>query len=520
MNPSRTWTGIALVTYAAFLGLLLVFVPPMIVENYEAVSKAGGPWVYLYFGAVTAGAAILLVVSALTMFKLWSRSHRKALRKHERNQSPSQLTPAQQDTEINENLQQVHELAANATQSADWQGELSPLVDRLEEKRESQNLEIVAFGSISSGKSSVLNLLAGREVFKTDARGGTTTQRNEIPWPTQDKVTLVDTPGLGEIEGEAHIHVAANAAKDADLVLVVVDGPLREHEFQLIAILTQMEKRFFVVVNKADWFREDDRKKLMNQISQQIGSSVVAEDIVAVRAQPAESIRVRILPDGRTEEEKIQLEPDITALASRMMAVVESSGQTLLMANMLMQSRGLVDQAKQRAKDAIEARAWQIVERHMWSAGGAAAISPLPLIDLAAGCAISTKMVIDLAHVYGQQIDLEIATNLLGQLGKNLISILGTSIATPAIAAGVASLLKTVPGAGTIAGGLLQGIVQALVTRWIGAIFIEWFSKEMNEPEGGLAGIARRQWEKMTTPQELRKLVVAARAHLKDSGDQ
>ena len=42
----------------------------------------------------------------------------------------------------------------------------------------------------------------------------------------------------------------------------------------------------------------------------------------------------------------------------------------------------------------------------MWGAGGAAALSPFPLLDLAAGCAISTKMVVELAKVYRQDVDL------------------------------------------------------------------------------------------------------------------
>ena len=53
-------------------------------------------------------------------------------------------------------------------------------------------------------------------------------------------------------------------------------------------------------------------------------------------------------------------------------------------------------------------------------AGGAAALSPFPVLDLAAGCAISTKLVVELAKVYRQEIDLNAAVALLGQLGKNL----------------------------------------------------------------------------------------------------
>jgi uncharacterized protein (DUF697 family) len=181
------------------------------------------------------------------------------------------------------------------------------------------------------------------------------------------------------------------------------------------------------------------------------------------------------------------------------------------LANLLLQSRGLYDDARKRVEAALDKRAWEIVDRYMWGAGGAAALSPLPIVDLAAGGAISIKMVVELARVYRQEMDLEAAVNLVGQLGKNLIGILGVSAATPAVTSAVASLLKTVPGAGTIAGGALQGLVQAVITRWIGAVFIVYFKNEMQQPEGGLASLARREWHRVTRADELRKLLKSAR---------
>ena len=206
--------------------------------------------------------------------------------------------------------------------------------------------------------------------------------------------------------------------------------------------------------------------------------------------------------------------PDISMLADRMLKVIRRDGHELLLANLLLQSRGLVESARARVESALDQRAWELVDRYMWGAGGAAALSPLPLLDLAAGSAVSVKMVLALAKVYHQDVDIEVAINLLGQLGKNLLSILGVSAATPAVTSAVASLLKTVPGAGTIAGGVLQGIVQALITRWIGAIFICYFKNEMQQPEGGMAGLARREWQKVTTAAELKKLLQSARKHL------
>lgn len=184
------------------------------------------------------------------------------------------------------------------------------------------------------------------------------------------------------------------------------------------------------------------------------------------------------------------------------------------MANLLLQSRGLVEQARQQVKESLDQQAWRIVDKYMWGAASAAALSPFPLVDIAAGCAISTKMVIDLGRVYRQEIDIEAAVSLLAQLGKNLVGMAGVGLATPAVASAVGSMLKTVPGAGTIAGGLLQGAVQALLTRWIGAVFISYFGDEMQRPDEGLSGIARREWQRLTSVSELRKLVQTARQRL------
>jgi uncharacterized protein (DUF697 family) len=147
----------------------------------------------------------------------------------------------------------------------------------------------------------------------------------------------------------------------------------------------------------------------------------------------------------------------------------------------------------------------------MWAAGGIAAVIPFPVVDLAAGVAVSTKMILELAEVYQQTVDLDTARRWLGEMGKNLVGILGANVAAPAVVSIVGSMIKTVPVAGTIAGGLLQGIVQALLTKWIGAVFTEYFRNEMRTPEGGLAGLARQQWALVTSKDELRRLIQTAR---------
>lgn len=123
-------------------------------------------------------------------------------------------------------------------------------------------------------------------------------------------------------------------------------------------------------------------------------------------------------------------------------------------------------------------------------------------------------MILELADVYQQKLDLDSAKKWLGQMGKVMLGSLGVQGPSVALGALTASLLKTVPFAGQFAGGMLQGVVQALITKWVGSVFIEYFRNEMQLPEGGLAALARRQWEQLTTADELRKLIATAREKL------
>ena len=518
MNLGKSFTGILVLILMAVIGIGLLYLPNMILDYYEKANALGSVWGTVYLIVIAVGGSLLLGSTGWTLWKLWGRSVAKKLRRQRRNRNPSELSRDQKRREIEENLETIGQLR-DGDGNLILQSEIDPLVRELDSKRESQTLEIVAFGTISSGKSSILNLLAGREVFQTDVRGGTTITRNEIPWPGDDKVYLVDTPGLGEVDGEQHVMIAAESAKDADLIIVVVDGPLRESEFTLLEKLGQMEKRVVICLNKSDWYSDEDREKLIGQINTQTKQFVQDFDVVAVQANVGFRTRKRVLADGTETEEKVEIPADIDPLAARMVQVVKRDGKDLLMANLLLQSRGLVEKARDKVKQSIDDRAWRLVDKYMWGAGGLAAVSPWPVVDLVAGCAVSTKMIVDLAEVYQQKVDLETAGKWLGEMAKNLVGVVGATGATVGVTAVVSSLVKTVPFAGTIAGGVLQGAVQALITKWIGATFIEYFRNEMQTPEGGLAGIARRKWEELTSANELRKLVAAARDKMRGADE-
>ncbi len=519
MSQSRTTTGVFLIILLAVIGYVLITLPTGIIEQYHHAYQIS-PWIaYVYAGIVGFGSLLLASLLLAILLNIWKNTRQKSASRARRNLDPGEMSSREQESEFSDNLAAGRDFANAWRVTPELKAEIAAAVAELEAKRESQRIEIVAFGTISSGKSSLLNALAGRDVFRTNVVGGTTTTRSEIPWPAGDKVVLIDTPGLGEVRGESRAAEAAEAAKNADLVLFVVDGPLKSYESELLEALAAMGKRIVVCLNKEDWYDAPQRDELLKQLSEQIAPAVRPADVVAVRSRPTKRRRVHVLSDGSEQQEEVAVEPDIGPLAKRMMSIVERDGRQLLLGNLLLQSRGLVDEAKERVLAALDERADELISKYMWAAGGAAAVNPFPLLDLAGGSVITVKMVLDLANVYGQKIDADTIVTLLAQLGKNLVAMVGATAAAPALGAAIGSVLKTVPGIGTIAGGVVQGLVQAVVTRWIGRIFCQYFRREMQPPPGGLAELARHEWADITRPEQLKKLIQMGRDRLTQRQD-
>ncbi len=364
MTANRRTSILLFLAALAGGGLLFRWLVPAVFVEYEQASRLNPVWGYVYLAVVVISGAAFVALIAWGAWTLAANSRWKVRRAAAEARTPSQMSRREQEQEIHTHLAEGRTLAADTSMSAEIREPIRRSLDTLETKLEQQTLEIVAFGTVSSGKSSLLNTLAGREAFRTDARAGTTVTRTEISWPGVDQVTLVDTPGLAEIQGASREQLAKSAARDADLVLFVTDGPLKDFEFSFVENLAAMEKRTLICLNKEDWYTPDDRDRLLGQIVEQVERIVPRENVIALRARPTARLRTRVLADGSQSEESVEVEADIGPLAERMRArLVARDGRDLLLANLLLQSRGLVAEAKAQMRTELDARAAQIVDR-------------------------------------------------------------------------------------------------------------------------------------------------------------
>ena len=501
-----------LVAVAAAAAVFRWLVPTLIAE-YDQVERFSPTWAYVYLAVVAIGGAAFSILVGWSLWALAANTRAKIVRRCSTSRNPSQMSAAEQRAEIAERLSEGRTLVNDDTLAVDLRQPIRRSLDALETKLDREALEIVAFGTVSSGKSSLLNALAGRDVFRTDVQAGTTVARNEIPWPGADRVTLVDTPGLAEIGGSQREELAQHAARDADLVLFVTDGPLKDFEFAFIEQLAAMEKRVLVCLNKEDWYRADDRDLLVEQIAGQVAEWVPRENVIALCARPAtrranaRSARWharRRVGRGRARHPRLGRahaggrgpRRPRSAVGQSALAIAGPGGRSQGPRAHRARHACRGDRRSLRLAGRRRRRAQPVAgrrhRRRAWH-------------HLAHGRAIG-------ARLSAEDGFLDTAGQLIGQLGKQLVSIAGANVAAPLTASALASLLKTVPGVGTIAGGALQGLVQVLVTRWIGGVFIEYFRGEMCLPAAGWASLARAQWDRVTKPAELSNMVRAGLA--------
>ncbi len=113
-------------------------------------------------------------------------------------------------------------------------------------------------------------------------------------------------------------------------------------------------------------------------------------------------------------------------------------------------------------------KAEKIVRGHvLWSLG--AGLMPVPLFDIAAVTAIQIDMLKQLAYLYG--------ADYSKSKGKTFVSALtGSTFAKIG-----ASLVKTIPGIGTVIGGLSMSVLSGASTYAVGQVAISHF-----EAGGGL----------------------------------
>ena len=362
------------------------------------------------------------------------------------------------------------------------------------------HFRIVIFGTGSAGKTSVINALLGSKVGKTAATIGTTIARQEYAYQGSDfslsslvamhgetkvkrQISLLDTPGVQEMGamGQQRELEALKLAHNADLMIFVTAGDLTNTEYRELDRLAGLGKRVILAFNKTDLYLPSDRESVLSQLKERTKKFLAETDIVAIAAQPSPlKVRQYASPDDSVNSAAIQewweeLPPDVSALKKRIEAILSNEWEDLLLRNTHLQIESLLQEINSAINQERRQDAVTTINRYQLIAATTVFANPIPVIDLLAGAAINTQMLIDLAKIYERPLSLKQAQHFTMTLSQQLLQLGCIEIATSAIA----SFFKLNALTYAISGSM-QAVTAAYLTHIGGISFVEYLEQQPN----------------------------------------
>ncbi|WP_338752226.1 GTPase [Bacillus sp. FJAT-52991] len=267
-----------------------------------------------------------------------------------------------------------------------------------------QDLLIALVGEVNAGKSSTINKIIGKDVAKTNPQPGETISIDPYNLAGLEKIKLMDTPGLNDPHDENPKKTEAFIGQ-ADIILFftnaagTVFSDSEKAKFQEIAAHNE---NILIVLNKID--AAEDIENLVEFIKQHAGSQY---DVVPISSKTGQNIDV---------------------LKDRILELLEKKGKDILFA------KSLQDKS-------TTAKRW--INAAGVSAGVIGA-SPIPGSDVVPLTALQVGLTLKLATLYDKP--------LTKKAAKDLIIVTATKTAGQTA---YRQIVKFVPGAGSIAGGLV-----------------------------------------------------------------
>ncbi|MBX3725440.1 MAG: GTP-binding protein [Xanthomonadales bacterium] len=348
--------------------------------------------------------------------------------------------------------------------------EVETLLGRLERG----DLHIAVFGRVSVGKSALLNALAGRALFEVGVLHGTTTVHSLADWRESGagKVVLVDTPGIDELDGDAREQLAFEVAGRADLLMFVVEGDPVRVEREALDRLLALQRPLLLVLNKADRFPPETRARLLTRLRELAGPTLPAENVIAVAALPAPLARIERDARGGERRHAQAREPEIAALQSRLLEILEREGRSLAALNAGLFAGQLVEQVAQRVAALRRDQAARVIRGYCLAKGVTVALNPVPVADLVAAAGLDIALVVHLGRVYGQPLSRREAGRVIATIAAQLAGLmaglwainLGAS-ALKAVSAGLSTAVTA--GAQGALGWYATLVVGRVVERWL-----------------------------------------------------
>ncbi|HEY9845224.1 MAG TPA: DUF697 domain-containing protein, partial [Candidatus Caenarcaniphilales bacterium] len=323
----------------------------------------------------------------------------------------------------------------------------------------------------------------GREELRVGVAGGSTVgktsliQTLESTWVAQLQrgCALIELP-IPVGAAEPMEAVAPEGVPGSDLVLFVIQADITQPEYQSLSACLK-SKRTLLVFNKQDQYLPTQRPVVLKQLQEHLQELITAPDILAIATRP-HPVKVRQhQADGTTREWVDTPQPQIETLAERLNQLVVQEAAQLILQTTFQEALALQAEARGALNQVRRERALPLIEQFQWIAGATAFANPFPSLDLLAGAAISSQMVLDLSALYQQKFSWAQAQAVASTLAGLMLKLGLVEFSTQTLG----SMLKQ-SSLTYVAGGVIQGGSAAYLTRLAGLSLIEHFQALSEQP--------------------------------------
>lgn len=383
-------------------------------------------------------------------------------------------------------------------------------LQRLLDKLERGHVHVAAFGRVSVGKSALLNALVGEDVFATSVLHGQTRHSAETLWQRYDSggVYLLDTPGIDEVNGQERAQIAESVARQADVILFVVDGDMTDIEYNALFELYRPTQPMLLVLNKVDRLGGDELAALLAHLRRRVADLLPPEHVVAASAAPEPVLEIREDAAGRESEHWVTPPVDVEEVRERLWRLLEKSGKSYAALNAGVFASQLSEKVGEEIVAARRDIAEKIIRHYALVKAVGVAINPLPIVDLLA-LAADASMVVHLSRVYGIAMTRHQAGELIRTIALQTGILMGTVYGVQALS----SVLKGLTaGFSTILTAGAQGGVAFYGSYVVGKAAERYFAQGASWGEGG----AKRVIEEILADLDRERLVQEAKSTISE----
>ena len=419
------------------------------------------------------------------IWQKWRLKSNKAKENHVSDVEVPSVTDRTLDS-LKELLKDEHIPATVRVQLNDEYQQVQQLIDKLE----NQQVHIIAFGKVSSGKSSLLNALIGKQQFSTSPLHGETKTQQSSEWNKyQDQnMVVIDTPGTDEVAGEQRQQLAHNAAEIADIILFVVDGDLTQSQLSQLKLIAQPNTQIVLVLNKVDLYTDEEIEDLLSSLTEKTKNIIHTKNIVTSSAAPLPQVLIKEDKLGKQTREKLKIEVEISQVKQRIWDILEQDGKTLTALNASIFAGEISHKIAEKITQLRSNTAEKVVATYSIAKGIGVAFNPVPVADLLIAAGLDVAMIRKLSQVYGLPIVGKEATKLSMTIMAQIAALMGAVWGINLLS----SALKTVSaGLSTTLTAGAQGALAYYATYLVGKIAEQYFIRGKSWGKQGPKQIAK-----------------------------